>query len=300
MGVKRVAIIGAGAMAREHIRAAKSLPEVEITGIYSRTRDKAEALAKEFSIAKVANNIVELEADFVIITVSVAAVADVIRECGKKSWKILAEKPVALNFKEALKLEKDLGAKAKDISVAFNRRYYSSSQNALVELNKSDSRRIVEITDQQSYKLAAELGHPKEVVENWMYANSVHLIDMANYFCRGEVKKVSNLTNNEDFVLSHIQYNSGDEATYRCYLKQPAPWIVTITNENARYEMRPIEKLFVQRAGERVLNEIQQNNADQEYKPGFVKQMEDFLAGKGISFAESNRTMQLINQIYNK
>ena len=41
----KVAFVGAGYMATEHMRAFASLPDVEIAGIYSRTRERAEKLA---------------------------------------------------------------------------------------------------------------------------------------------------------------------------------------------------------------------------------------------------------------
>src|SRR5690606_13394604 len=114
-----------------------------------------------------------------------------------------------------------------------------SSLYAKSELDASPQRRIVEINDQQS-PIAAAKFHPEEVVKYWMYANSIHLVDLANFYCRGNVKKVSNLKQwnggNTDFVLSHIEYDSGDEAIYRCYFTQPAPWSAVITTNAARYE----------------------------------------------------------------
>ena len=46
----RVAMIGGGGMTREHIRAFQNVPGVTVAGIWNRTRDKAEALVKEFAI----------------------------------------------------------------------------------------------------------------------------------------------------------------------------------------------------------------------------------------------------------
>jgi len=43
-----VAVVGAGSMAREHIKAFSALPGVKVNGIFSRTRTRAEVLAKEF------------------------------------------------------------------------------------------------------------------------------------------------------------------------------------------------------------------------------------------------------------
>ena len=55
-----VAIIGAGAMARQHIKAFADLPGVTVAGIHSRTRAKAEALAAEYQIAHVCDLVDEL------------------------------------------------------------------------------------------------------------------------------------------------------------------------------------------------------------------------------------------------
>ena len=49
MGLDRkikVAFIGAGNMAKEHIKAFSSLENVELTGIFSRTKEKSEALTQ--------------------------------------------------------------------------------------------------------------------------------------------------------------------------------------------------------------------------------------------------------------
>ena len=56
-----VAIVGAGSMAKEHIRAFSALNGVQVTGIYSRTRAKAEALAQEHNFGNVCDNIAELK-----------------------------------------------------------------------------------------------------------------------------------------------------------------------------------------------------------------------------------------------
>ena len=304
MGVK-LAIIGAGGMAREHIKAFQSIG-VEVTGIYSRTAPKAKALADEFAIKHVCSSIDELyeqtKADYVVVTVNVIDVANIIRQAAKYSWKILAEKPAGHNYAEAVALEKALGAKAADVFVALNRRSLSSLMNAKSGMEKAASRRIVEISDQQNIAAALAGGHPEEVVKYWMYANSIHSIDIMNYFCRGNVRQVTNLSKwhgaDTDFVLAHVIYDSGDEAFYRCYFKQPGPWSAVVATEQARYEMRPLEKLQIQNAGERVLNEVPASEADLKFKPGFVVQAQNFVSGKGITLTEANRSMELAYKIY--
>jgi predicted dehydrogenase len=55
-----VAVIGAGYTAREHIRALRDIPGVQVAAIQSRTRSRAEALAGEFGINAVCDSILEL------------------------------------------------------------------------------------------------------------------------------------------------------------------------------------------------------------------------------------------------
>ena len=46
----KVAFIGAGYMAEEHLKAFSAQPEFEITGIYSRSILKAEKLAEKYTL----------------------------------------------------------------------------------------------------------------------------------------------------------------------------------------------------------------------------------------------------------
>ena len=57
----RVAIIGAGYMASEHLRAFAACPDVELSGIYSRSTEKAYKLARNYPGLQVAESIKELK-----------------------------------------------------------------------------------------------------------------------------------------------------------------------------------------------------------------------------------------------
>jgi len=91
----QVAIVGAGYMAGEHIRAFQDIPGVNISGIHSRTRVRAEQIAAQFGIVKVCGSIEELyhltEADLVVVTVPELEMNGVSRACfkypGWRCWK---------------------------------------------------------------------------------------------------------------------------------------------------------------------------------------------------------------------
>ena len=101
----KVAIIGAGYMAREHIRAFADVPGVAIAGIHSRTRSRAEALANEFGVPGVYDSVSELyertQANLVVVAVPEMAANSVSRACFEFPWTVLLEKPPGYNLRDA-------------------------------------------------------------------------------------------------------------------------------------------------------------------------------------------------------
>jgi hypothetical protein len=105
-------------------------------------------------------------------------------------------------------------------------------------------------------------------------------------------------------VSSTIRFSSGDVGVYQAVWNGPGPWSVTVTNPSVRLEMRPVEKLAVQRRGERRLSEIEPQSIDSEFKPGLRYQAEQLLAaleGRATSLAtleEATRSMALCAKLY--
>ena len=100
-----VAVIGAGKMAREHIRAFADIPGATLVGIQSRTRSRTETLAREFNITGVYDSIPELyektQAQLVVVAVFEMAMNTVSRTCFEFPWTVLLEKPPGYNVCDA-------------------------------------------------------------------------------------------------------------------------------------------------------------------------------------------------------
>src|SRR5947207_3364731 len=100
-----IAIVGAGSMAREHIRAFRTLPGVRVGGILSRGRERAVALAAEFDVPVVADDIPTLKsrsgAQLVVVAVPELAANAVAKACLAEDWAILLEKPAGLDLADA-------------------------------------------------------------------------------------------------------------------------------------------------------------------------------------------------------
>jgi len=311
---KKIVIIGAGYMATEHIKVYKHLNNVEIVGIYSRTKKKAVDLSLNYSINVVADSISELysltKADLVIIAISELEVCKVCEEAFKFPWMLLVEKPIGLNLFEASYLC-DLALKYKsNVFVALNRRHYSSTRAAIKALNDNSENRVVQVFDQEYPSIAVRNGTSKNVTENWMYANSIHLVDYFNLFCRGELIGVENVCrweqNKFSFVLSKLIYSSGDIGIYNAIWEGPSPWIVSINTQSIRVELKPLEQISVQNFGERISTVIPVEEWDIVFKPGLRRQAEETVAallGEKYnlpSIVDGLNSMKIINKIYEK
>lgn len=307
-----VAIVGAGYMAKEHIKAFQSMSGVTVKGIYSRTKERAQVLADEFAIPEVSSSIAELyevtKADLVVVTVPELAAKQVSFECFQHPWMMLMEKPVGYNYSQALEIEAEAKKANCSVFVALNRRFYSSTNSVMESLEKNDSKRFIEVFDQQSLEVARSIGHPEDVVENWMYANSIHLIDYLQLLGRGEVVEVipSVSWDPEDptVVVATVRFSSGDVGVYHGIWDGPGPWAVNVTTSERRWEMRPLEQAVYQNAGERVLNKVEIDPCDVEYKAGIKALAEETvkavkgLPTKAVPLSVANISMKLVYDIF--
>ncbi|MAU63818.1 MAG: oxidoreductase [Flavobacteriaceae bacterium] len=307
----KIAFIGAGNMTTEHIKCFYDEKNVELTGIFSRTRIRSESLSKLFNIKYVCDSVEELynktKADLVIVCVPILMNKIICFEVFKYPWMSLIEKPVGYNYSEAKEILLEQKKQEANSFVALNRRHYNSTTVAYNDFENIDGVRIVQIQDQEDLLLAQKANHPKLVLKNWMYANSIHLIDYLSVFCRGEVISVDNTipwSNKLFYVLSKIQYSSGDIGIYQCIWNGPGPWSVSISSLERRYEIRPLEKGFFQEKNSRIINEIDVSEWDKNYKPGL--RMQAYQAIKAVrkkqhnlpSLEEGLKTMKLIKNIY--
>ena len=166
-------------MAREHVRSFLDTPGVTIAGIHSRTRSRAEALAAEFNVEAVYDSIPQMyektRADLVVVTVSEMVMVPVSLACFEFPWTVMLEKPAGLNVPDAEEIYASATSNRRRVLVALNRQFLSSTQAALADLDQNQGPRFVKVQDQQDKTEAKALGFPQEVVDNWMYANSIHV-----------------------------------------------------------------------------------------------------------------------------
>lgn len=308
----KVCIIGAGSMAEEHIKAFRDISGLQIVGIYSRTTERAHQLAAKYEISDVYTSIESLyektKAVLVIIAVSELSTKDVCLEAFNYPWICLVEKPAGYNLENAESIAEVAKAKKRRVFVALNRRLYSSTQIALNDIEISNEPRLIHVYDQQDIISAKKAGRPQLVIDNWMFANSIHLIDYFTLLARGEITAVEHIVrwNPADprFVITKISFSSGDVGIYEAIWNAPGPWAVTITTQEKRWELRPLEKAAVQVYPSRQQETIPPDEWDLQFKAGFRRQAEEAVkAVQGepnilTTLEDALKSMKLVARVY--
>tara|TARA_B100001248_G_C27395524_1_gene465255 strand:- start:3408 stop:4385 length:978 start_codon:yes stop_codon:yes gene_type:complete len=320
MGLKKnskkllhVSIIGAGYMAEEHIKALKKFKNVKILGIMSKKGISASKLSKKYKIKNVCTDIKSLyertSVDLLIVAVTETNVKEIIIQALNYPWKIFSEKPLGLNYsesKEICQMAKIL-KREKDVAVGFNRRNYESTKHILS--NISFKKRLIQISDQQDIYDSRVVNLPIDIKRNWMFANSIHLIDYANIFCRGKIRDLKRknffLDKKSKILTFSASFTSGDVLIYKALWNIPGPWSVIITNNKKSYKLEPLEVLKIKKKNSRQYEKINIKNCEKDgIKPGLYNQTMELIKFANnkknnlCSLKDSNQVMNLTSRIY--
>ncbi|HLD16422.1 MAG TPA: Gfo/Idh/MocA family oxidoreductase [Coxiellaceae bacterium] len=308
----KVALVGAGSMGKEHLKAFSALEGVKIAGIHSRTKERSLALQKIFEVEHVYNSIEELyhrtRADVVIIAVPEVEANCVAKQCFQYPWLVLMEKPAGYDYVDAMDIAAAALRSNAQVYVGLNRRFYSSVRSIMEDLNSSAGSRYIHIQDQQNFSEAYQYGHPACVVEKFMYANSIHTIDLILAFARGQISRIEPIKpwkgEQTDVMLVHIEFDSGDHALYEGHWQGPGPWACSVNTPTKRWMLQPLEIASLQKKGERQRVDIPMDECDKQFKPGFYHQAREVInkirgqESRAITLKESMRTMQLIHNMF--
>ncbi|CAB4748510.1 unannotated protein [freshwater metagenome] len=220
----------------------------------------------------------------------------------------MVEKPLGINLTEGNYLDKALGDAVNRIYVALNRRHYSTFRELDRLINLDSGKRIIKVIDQENQFAARSAGFSTQITENWMFANSIHLIDILRQFGRGKIINIEQSTKWKSMTtMKHqvsIAFDSGDIGIYECQWNEAGPWSVLVSKENSNWLMKPLEKLTQIFESSGAIDLTPKSDWDTNFKPGFRLQAEMMIAkmkdreSKIVSFKDALSTMQLVHDMY--
>ncbi|MAT48418.1 MAG: hypothetical protein CMA27_01145 [Euryarchaeota archaeon] len=271
-----IGIIGSGKITNEYLKILIKLKTFNLEGITSKTNKNSFKIAKRFKINKVYKNYKEManskNIDALFVLVSYNNIYKVTKEIIKYRKPIFIEKPPGLSLQETKKLfQLSKKHKVKNM-VGLNRRYYSifekgkkiiSSKGRLLGLSIEGHERAWS----KNFRL-----------NNWLFANSIHTLDLINFF-GGNVDSKKIYINKYKGLNSNISCNfmfkSGALGLYQAFWYSPGGWSVKLYGEGVTVIFNPLEKgyYFLNDSKKRV---ILPDKIDLLYKPGFYKQIKVF------------------------
>ena len=135
----KLGFIGSGRIAQAHLKAAAQLTDrVRIVAIAGRRRDRAEAVARQHGIPRVADDYRQLLRDpaieAVVITTPNDSHAEIASEAAQAGKQILVEKPMALDTPSAMQMVQAAEAAGVTLMVAQSRRFSDAARTLVRRL----------------------------------------------------------------------------------------------------------------------------------------------------------------------
>ena len=274
-----IGIIGTGKIAQEYVDIFKKL-KLNIKIICARKKNKLKKFCKINKIKKNTldiNDLINENLDGIVSCVSPSSSLQVSKKLSKFKGKILFEKPVGINYSQTLKVKQFF--KNKNLFVALNRRYLSSVVKAKKIIRNNRENKFFSFYDQENTLQAKKNGHNKITIKNWMYANSIHMVDLINFFVDSKIKGIENknfVFNKHKIYFSLIYFENGDIVEFKSFWNKPAPWKINISTNNKFIQLKPIEMLLVDDLNKKNSIKFKKDNLDINFKPGFYRQCVDF------------------------
>ena len=282
MSELRLGIVGAGNIAKEHLKVIQTIEGLVVSGIVSRTRDKAEQLASEFGECQVYESPEDLihktEAQALLILVSADQIFPVVQNLCSLGVPMFLEKPPGLLPEQTRKLVECVENHGTLAMVGFNRRYYSVFHKGLELIRKHGELLGVAVEGHERFWRIKDRVSTT-IREEWIYGNSTHTIDLLRFF-GGELSELhafssSFLEKKGDQFSVTMSFKSGALGNYLSHWYSPGGWSVRLFGEGITVEFKPLEKGTWQDTSFKTF-EIEPDEVDEKFKPGFYRQIEAF------------------------
>lgn len=212
------------------------------------------------------------------------------------AYKVLIEKPAAISESELMANEEKLKIYANNVYVAYNRRFYASVLEAQKMIEEDGGLQSIHFEFTEWAHKIEPLIKADGVKENWFFANSTHVVDLAFYlagrpldwkaFSKSGKLKWHSKTN---FVGAGIT-EKGVLFSYLSNWESAGRWAIELLTEKRRIYLKPMESISVQEKGTVAIVEYKfDNHLDLQYKPGLFNQIDSFMneiSGRLLSLEE--------------
>lgn len=246
--------------------------------------------------------------DMAIVAVGVeqlASTTEALIRAGTK--RILLEKPGGLNLAEIDSLDQCAVEYGADVSIAYNRRFYSSVEQARQFIDEDGGVLSAQFEFTEWSHVIAPLQKASGVKAHWVLGNSSHVIDLAFHLIGMPADWRCWYDGSIDWHPSSARFagagvtEKGVMFSYLSDWQAPGRWGLEIMTKKRRLILRPMEQLQVTELGSVAVEPVEaMNTLDKDFKPGLYRQTKAFLAGDDALFctlSEQVRNVRIYSQM---
>ena len=297
-----VLLVGTGNMGKEYCKVLKAQKVSHVA--VGRSEEKAQQFQKDMGVVVISGGVtgamkaLENIPTMAIVAVSVDQLKDVSIELIQAGVKrILVEKPAGMCREDISELNALANEKNVSIFVAYNRRYYASTDKALEIIEQDGGVTSFSFEFTEWGHVIEKTTHSPKVKDIWFLANSTHIADLA-FYLGGYPREMATYVGGElDWHQRAAIYagagisEKGALFSYQANWAAPGRWAVEILTNKHRLYFKPIEQLAIQNIGSVAVESVELDDSlDKEFKPGLYKEVKAFISdcddGKRITLQE--------------
>jgi len=225
----------------------------------------------------------------------------------KGASKVLIEKPAAISIGELIINKNKLEPYFDNVFVAYNRRFYGSVIEAKKMIDEDGGLQTIHFEFTEWAHKIEPLEKAAGVKENWFFANSTHVIDLAFYlggkpekweaYSKAGALKWHSKTN---FTGAGIT-DKGVLFSYLSNWESAGRWAIELFTNNRRIYLKPMEGISIQEKGTiAVIEKEFDNSLDLQFKPGLKKQLDAYLNDDEADLLNLRDHFYLSKEVYLK
>lgn len=310
---KKIFLIGTGQMAIDYFAVLKD--QNYDTTVIGRGEESAIKFESKTGVKPfvgglqeyVNNNVLPANAYLIIATGTEALMPSLLLALQAGAYKILIEKPAAISIEELIENEEKLKPYSNNVFVAYNRRFYASVIEAKKMIEEDGGLQTMHFEFTEWAHKIEPLTKAAGVKENWFFANSTHVVDLAFYLGGKPVQWQS--YSKEGRLKWHAKTNftgagitdKGVLFSYLSNWESAGRWAIELLTEKRRIYLKPMESISVQEKGTVAVVENKfDDSADLQFKPGLKKQVEAYLNDDEINLLNIKNHLMAAREVYSR
>ena len=219
--------------------------------------------------------------------------------------KILLEKPGGKNYTDINELHKSANKADANILLAYNRRFYRSVLKAEEMIQEDGGVTSFHFEFTEWSHLIEKMNKPQDILNNWFFANSTHVVDTA-FFLGGKPKNLFSLYKggtswhpSSSVFVGAGESEKGALFSYHANWESPGRWAVEILTKKHRLYLKPMEMTQVQQLGSVAVNPVEIDDIlDKSFKPGLYLQTKAFIENDLKRFCTLQEQKEMIEKYY--